>query len=240
VFCQKPLGRTARECRDLIRLARQADVALGVDMSYRYAAAVVAALDALKAGKIGRPHAAELVFHNAYGPDKAWVRDVELAGGGALIDLGCHLIDLGGLFLGDLAAAEVHADLFAGGEPLGPDPTRVEDLALAQVTLADGRVVRIACSWWLPAGTDAVLEASFFGDGRALTVRNVGGSFYDFEALFVEGRRSERIAEPPDEWGGRALVTWARRLARDSSFDPDVERLVSVAAMIDRIYGRPA
>jgi predicted dehydrogenase len=239
VFCQKPLGRTADECRELIRLARQANVALGVDMSYRHAAAVTAALDSLEAGKIGRPHAAELVFHNAYGPDKPWVRDIALAGGGALIDLGCHLIDLARLFLGDLSAAQVHADLFAQGEPLGPDPARVEDLALAQVTLADGRVVRIACSWWLPAGTDAVLEASFFGDGRALTVRNVDGSFYDFEALLVEGRRSERIAEPPDEWGGRALVAWARRLARDRSFDQDVEHLVGVAELIDRIYGRP-
>jgi len=239
VFCQKPLGRTAGECRELIRLARQANVALAVDMSYRHTAAVTAALDSLQAGKIGRPHAAELIFHNAYGPDKPWVRDVALAGGGALIDLGCHLIDLARLFLGDLSVADVHADLFSGGEPLGADPAQVEDLALAQVTLADGRVVRIACSWWLPAGTDAVIEASFFGDGRALTVRNVDGSFYDFEALLVEGRHSERIAEPPDEWGGRALVAWARRLARDRSFDPDVEHLVGVAELIDRIYGRP-
>jgi predicted dehydrogenase len=180
------------------------------------------------------------VFHNAYGPDKAWVRDVALAGGGALIDLGCHLIDLARLFLGDLIPATVHADLFAGGKPLGADPGCVEDLALAQVTLADGRVMRIACSWWLPAGTDAVFEASFFGAGRALTIRNVGGSFYDFEALLVEGRSCERIVQPPDDWGGRALVKWAERLRRDSSFDPDVERLVQVAELIDRIYGRPA
>jgi predicted dehydrogenase len=240
VFCQKPLGRTADECRQLIGLARNADVALGVDMSYRHTAAVRAALDSLAAGDIGRPHAAELVFHNAYGPDKAWVRDVALAGGGALIDLGCHLIDLARLFLGELVPTAVHADLFAGGERLGPAPDRVEDLALAQVTLADGRVLRIACSWWLPAGTDAVLEASFFGAGRALTIRNVDGSFDDFETLRVHGRQSERIAQPPDEWGGRALVAWAERLKVDPSFDPDVEQLVQVAEVIDRIHGRAA
>jgi predicted dehydrogenase len=240
VFCQKPLGRTARECRELVALARETNVALGVDMSYRHTAAVQAAIEALNAGDIGRPHAAELVFHNAYGPDKPWVRDAELAGGGALIDLGCHLIDLARLFLGDLAPAVVHADLFAAGEPLGPNPDRVEDLALAQVTLVDGRALRIACSWWLPAGTDAVLEASFFGAGRALTVRNVGGSFYDFEALLVEGRQSQRLAEPPDDWGGRALMAWAERLRDEPSFDEDVERLVQVAELIDLIYGRAA
>jgi predicted dehydrogenase len=240
VFCQKPLGRNACECRELVELARRADVALGVDMSYRYVEAVQRALEALHAGRIGVPHAGELTFHNAYGPDKAWVRDVELAGGGALIDLGCHLVDLARLFLGDLVPAAVHADLFAGGERLGPDPDRVEDLALAQVTLADGRALRIACSWWLPAGTDAVIEATFIGEGRAISIRNVGGSFYDFEALLIDGRRAERLAEPPDEWGGRALVDWAGRLVNERSFSFEVEQLVQVAELIDRIYGRPA
>jgi predicted dehydrogenase len=239
VFCQKPLGRNARECRELIDLARRADVPLGVDMSYRYVEAVARALEALHAGRIGVPHAAELTFHNAYGPDKAWVRDVELAGGGALIDLGCHLVDLARLFMGDLEPVAVHADLFAAGERLGADPDRVEDLALAQVTLRDERVVRIGCSWWLPAGTDAVIEATFIGEERALSIRNVGGSFYDFEALVIDGRRSERIAEPPDEWGGRALVHWAERLVNERSFYSEVEALVQVAELIDRIYGRP-
>jgi predicted dehydrogenase len=238
VFCQKPLGRTARECRELIELARHAGVALGVDMSYRHVEAVQRGLQAVRAGQIGTPHAAELAFHNAYGPDKAWVRDVELAGGGALIDLGWHLVDLARMFLGELVPVAVHADLFAAGQRLEPDPGRVEDLALAQVTLADGRVLRIACSWWLPAGTDAVIEATFIGEGRALSIRNVGGSFYDFEALLIDGRRSERLAAPPDEWGGRALVHWARRLAHDHSYDQEVEQLVQVAELIDRIYGR--
>jgi predicted dehydrogenase len=240
VFCQKPLGRNAPECAEVIEAARRANVALGVDMSYRHLAAVRAALRCLHDGRIGRPHAAELVFHNAYGPDKAWVRDAELAGGGALIDLGCHLLDLARLFLGTVAARRVHADLFAAGRRLDPDPGEVEDLALAQVTLEDGRVVRIACSWWLPAGTDAVIEASFVGDEGALTIRNVGGSFYDFEALLVHGRSEERIAQPPDQWGGRALVSWASRIAEDPSFDPDVEQLVPVAQLIDEIYGRAA
>jgi predicted dehydrogenase len=193
---------------------------------------------ALQAGRIGEPHAAELVFHNAYGPDSGWARDAALAGGGALVDLGCHLIDLARLFLGPLRPADVHADLFAGGRRLKPDPDEVEDLALAQVTLQDGRVLRLACSWWQPLGTDAVIEATFIGDGRALRVANVGGSFYDFEALLIEGSRAERLAAPPDEWGGRMLVDWARRLPADGRYDPAVEDVVEVAELIDAIYGR--
>ena len=238
VFTQKPLARTESECAGLIQLARRADVALGVDMSYRHVAAVRAALDRLHAGAIGTPHAAELVFHNAYGPDKPWARDARLAGGGALIDLGPHLIDLARLFLGGLDFRAVHADLFASGQRLDGDLDVVEDQAFAQVTLEDGRVVRIACSWWLPAGTDAVIEATFLGDGRALRIRNVAGSFYDFEASLVHGRSSEQIAGPPDDWGPRALVDWARKLAGDRRYDPEVEQLLDVARLIDAIYGR--
>ncbi len=240
VFCQKPLGRTAAECAELVALARRANLALGVDMSYRHLAAVQAALTALRSGRIGRPHLAELVFHNSYGPDKGWVRDAELAGGGALIDLGCHLIDLARLFLGDIDACSVHSDLFAAGVRLNTDPSEVEDLALAQVTLSHGRVLRIACSWWLPAGTDAVIEATFVGETGALTIRNVNGSFYDFEALLIEGRRQQTICAPPDDWGGRALIAWASRIASKRSFDRDVEHVVSVAELIDMIYGRDA
>ena len=238
VFTQKPLARTESECVGLTQLARRADVALGVDMSYRHVAAVGAALDRLHAGAIGTPHAAELVFHNAYGPDKAWARDARLAGGGALIDLGPHLIDLARLFLGRLDFRAVHADLFAAGERVDGDPAVVEDQAFAHVTLADGRVVRIACSWWLPAGTDAVIEATFLGEGRALRIRNVAGSFYDFEALLMHGRSCKQIAGPPDEWGPRALIDWARRLADGGRYDPEVEQLLDVARLIDAIYGR--
>jgi len=240
VFCQKPLARTAGECTQVIEFARRVNVRLSVDLSYRHLAAVQAALRALEQGRIGRPHAAELIFHNAYGPDKPWVRQVELAGGGALTDLGWHLIDLARLFLGPLRARSLHADLYALGRRLEPNPDQVEDLALAQITLTDGRALRIACSWWLSAGCDAVIEASFYGAEAALRIRNRDGSFYDFEALLVEGRRVTRLAEPPDEWGGRALIAWAQQIAADPSFDPEVERLLETAALIDAIYGRTA
>jgi hypothetical protein len=84
-----------------------------------------------------------------------------------------------------------------------------------------------------------VVDVSFIGEGRALSIRNVGGSFYDFEALLLDGRKAERLAAPPDEWGGRALIAWAERVGRERSYDHSVEQLVQVAELIDRIYGRP-
>lgn len=236
VFCQKPLGRTAEECRDLVELARDRGLRLGVDMSYRHLRATQRIRQELERGTIGRPRALELTFHNAYGPDRGWARDPKMAGGGALIDLGCHLLDLAMLLLGPLQVERLQADLLSGGHPLREG--EVEDLALVQATLRDGRPLRLSCSWWHPAGRDAVFELTAHGEGRALRLVNAQGSFYDFRAELTDGARTEVLVEPPDEWGGRAICAWARRLA--DGFDAEVERLVDVAAVIDRAYGRPA
>ena len=52
------------------------------------------------------------------------------------------------------------------------------------------------------------------------------------------GTARETLAAPPDAWGGRAAAEWAARLAAGERFDPAAERLVDVAGVLDRIYGR--
>ncbi|MDB5904632.1 MAG: oxidoreductase domain protein, partial [Betaproteobacteria bacterium] len=134
--------------------------------------------------------------------------------------------------------ARVSPRLYAQGKALAPRPETVEDYAIAQIELADGAVARLACSWNLPAGRDAVIEASFHGTRGGAALRNVNGSFYDFVAERYEGTRSTTLATPPDAWGGRAAVQWARRLAAGGRYDPDIERMNDVAAILDAIYGR--
>ena len=72
----------------------------------------------------------------------------------------------------------------------------------------------------------------------ARALRNVDGSFYDFIAERYRGTARETLAAPPDAWGGRAAADWATRLAAGERFDPGRERLVDVARVLDRIYGR--
>ena len=238
VFCQKPLARTTDETRRVVESARRADRLLGVDLSYRETAGVAAVRGQVQGGALGDVYAVDLAFHNAYGPDKAWFRDARLSGGGCVIDLGIHLVDLALWTLDWPEVVGAEARLYAGGRPLGPDPDEVEDFAVARLDLATGAVVRLACSWNLHAGRDAEIHAAFHGTAGGATFRNVGGSFYDFVAERFDGTRTTSLAEPPDEWGGRAAVAWARRLAAGERYDPAVERLVDVAAALDRVYGR--
>ncbi|WP_085810760.1 Gfo/Idh/MocA family protein [Sphingomonas sp. TZW2008] len=235
VFCQKPLGRDAGEVAVVITAARAADRLLGVDLSYRHTAAAATIAELIRAGELGEIFAVDLVFHNAYGPDKPWFYDPQQSGGGCVIDLGVHLVDLALWTLDFPTVADVHATLFAGGTPLAPDA--VEDYAAAGFR-AGGTDVRLACSWRLHAGHEAVIEASFYGTRGGAALRNVAGSFYDFTAERFDGTAATRLVDPPDDWGGRAAAAWARQLARSPAFDPAAERLLDSAQVLDRIYGR--
>lgn len=238
VFCQKPLGRTAAETRAVVEAARAADRLLAVDLSYRFTGGMSRIHEALARNKLGRVYAVDLVFHNAYGPDKPWFYDPVLSGGGCVMDLGVHLVDLALWSLDFPQVAAVSSQLFSRGEPLGGRTDRVEDYAVATLELENGTAIRLACSWRLQAGCEAVISASFYGTEGGAALRNVGGSFYDFTAERFRATQSETLASPPDEWGGRAAADWARRLAAGERFAPEAERLVDVAQVLDRIYGR--
>jgi predicted dehydrogenase len=238
VFCQKPLGRDAAEARRVVDAARAADRLLGVDLSYRHVAGMDRIRALIEEGALGRVFAVSLLFHNAYGPGKPWSQDARLAGGGCLVDLGIHLVDLALWTLGFPAVRNVTASLRAAGAPApAPDrPHEVEDYAAAQLELDGGAVVQLACSWRLAAGQDCQIEAAFYGTRGGAALRNVHGSFYDFLAERFQGTRRELLAGPPDDWGGRAAVAWAEALGRGSRYDPGVESIALVQATLDRIY----
>ncbi len=234
VFCQKPLGRNAGEVEAVLGAAGEADRLLGVDLSYRFTEAALAIRDLVRNGDLGSVFAANLVFHNAYGPDKPWFYDRLLSGGGCVMDLGVHLVDLALWTLDFPEVAGAHARLFAGGRPAGPD--EVEDFASIRLDLATGAVLQIACSWRLPAGQDAVIQAEFYGTSGGAALRNENGSFYDFTASRFDGRNMQLLTSPPDPWGGRAAAQWAKQLADGERFSGSTDGLRQVANVLDAIY----
>jgi predicted dehydrogenase len=238
VFCQKPLGRNAAETQAVIDAARKADRLIGVDFSYRYTQGMQRIAGIVRASELGHVFAVDLAFHNAYGPDKAWFYDPAQSGGGCIMDLGVHLVDLALWVLHFPEVTSVTSKLFAGGELLGPAPDRVEDYAIATLQLGSGMAVQLACSWHLQAGRDAIISAAFYGTNGGAALHNVNGSFYDFVAERYRGTARETLAAPSDAWGGRAAVDWATRLAAGARFDAEAEKLVTVSRVIDRIYGR--
>ena len=239
VFCQKPLGRNSSETRKIVDAARQADRLLGVDLSYRAIPAMRAVSDFVESGELGKVFAIDAKFHNGYGPDKAWFRDFSLSGGGCVLDLGSHLLDLALRPLGFPHVERVQSSLFANGALMAKGVGVVEDYGVATIETRDGVVINLSCCWNLSIGRDADIEIAFYGTRGGAKLRNFDGSFYDFVGEKFTGTKTELISDPADaewQWGALATVEWIKKLSVDESFDTDAERFVLLAEVLDRIY----
>ncbi|HEV7517542.1 MAG TPA: Gfo/Idh/MocA family oxidoreductase, partial [Thermoanaerobaculia bacterium] len=249
VFCQKPLALSGEEARRLLAGARAADRLLGIDYTYRTLASAAELRRLVRAGALGRVWSIDAVFHNGYGPDKPWCFDPALAGGGALLDLGVHLIDLAFWLLEARHVSAVSGAVFREGRLLPPrgreslarGEVAIDDFATARIDFEAGTgeraVASVAVSWHAHAGRDCAFRVALFGTAGGAELRNVGGSFYDFELARFTGRSEEIVARDSGESLGRGIVAWAERLAASPRFDPEAVRSVLVSDAVDAIYG---
>jgi predicted dehydrogenase len=93
VLCEKPLGMNAGECREMLAACRAAGVKLFVGHCGRYKHAVEKAREVLAAGALG-PLEGLRAYYGHRAKTGVWRRDCRLSGGGPLLDLGPHVLDL--------------------------------------------------------------------------------------------------------------------------------------------------
>ncbi|WP_440764259.1 Gfo/Idh/MocA family protein [Natronorubrum sp. DTA7] len=168
VFCEKPLAPTLEEAETMAEAARNAgsDVPAGCAFNYRFVPAIRYAKRLLEAGELGEIHHVRGRYLQDWLVDPeapwSWRNDEELAGSGALGDLGAHTVDLLRFLVGDddLAGEMVgisgHLQTFVDERPV-PDsdetrPVTVDDAYSAQLEFENGAM-----------GT---LEASRFATGH--------------------------------------------------------------------------
>jgi predicted dehydrogenase len=170
VLVQKPVALSAADVARVLDAARRAARVLLVDYSYRYLATWQKLMELLPT--IGRVTAVRGAFHNIYGPGKAWFFDRSLSGGGALMDLGVHLLDL---VLHALRPARTQVQEATFGFERG---YAVEDAARVRFA-CDGVPAEIEASWQAErTETDIRLEVA--GARGTLVWRNIAGSFFHF------------------------------------------------------------
>src|SRR5204863_4717237 len=149
VFCQKPLGRNAFETKSIVHAARNANRLLGVDLTYSAIPAMKTVSGLVESGALGKIFAVDAKFHNGYGPDKPWFYDFSLSGGGCVLDLGSHLLDLALQPLRFPRISHVQSSLFAQGKSLKKGEREIEDYATATIETADDTVINLNCCWKL-------------------------------------------------------------------------------------------
>ncbi len=93
VLCEKPLGLNADEALEAVEYCRSKGVLLSVDLMMRFGTHIVNMKNAVTAGEIGQVVSGDSRF-SCWVPNACWATNLERAGGGPLMDMGIHLIDL--------------------------------------------------------------------------------------------------------------------------------------------------
>ena len=105
VFCEKPLGRTAEESKSMLDAVEKAGVKHMVAFNYRFVPAIVQAKRLIESGKLGKIYHWRAVYLQEWGMDRqmpsSWRFKKDVAGSGALGDLGAHIIDLARFLVGE-------------------------------------------------------------------------------------------------------------------------------------------
>ena len=149
VLCTKPLGRTAAEAERMLQAVERAGVFAGYLEDLCYTPKTLKAIAAVQAGAIG-----DVTWVRSRethpGPHSAWFWDGRLTGGGAIIDLGCHCIEIIRNLVGKgNRPLEVlcHTDTLV-------HPIEDEDNAIALIRFESGAIGQFEVSWTFRGGMD--------------------------------------------------------------------------------------
>ncbi len=155
VLCTKPLGRNGAEAAEMVRAVRAAGVFAGYLENEVFAPDVMKARAMVESGALG-DFLSMRAREGHSGPHAAHFWDAETAGGGALLDMGCHCIEAIRYVRGKEHRI---VDVFAWGATLAHGArTTGEDTAIAILRFADGRTATIEASWATKGGMEVRTE----------------------------------------------------------------------------------
>jgi predicted dehydrogenase len=230
VLCEKPMALTAAECDRMIAAAQRAGVRLGVAY-YRHHYPVVARLrELLAAGEVGAPVLCQVdvfePFDAAPGQPRSWLLEKAEAGGGPMMDFGCHRIEV----LLDLFGPLDEVRGFAGNVRFRH--REVEDTCVAHLRFRSGAVAVLTVSHAAAERRDTF---DLYGSAGSVHVPSLNEGV--MRVVGAQGTREER--HPPPANLHQPLVEDFVAAVRDQR-EPAVGGAAGreVSRVLDAIYGR--
>jgi predicted dehydrogenase len=155
VLCTKPLARSAAEAKEMLEAVESAGVFNGYLEDLVYTPKMLKSVEAIQNGALGRILWARSRETHP-GPHSDWFWDPELSGGGAIVDLGCHCIEIARNFIGK-EVKPVEVMCWADTQV---HPIEAEDQAIGLVRYANGAIGQFEVSWAFRGGMDLRDEVS--------------------------------------------------------------------------------
>ena len=185
VLCTKPLGRNAEEALRMLQAVEEANVFHGYLEDLLYTPKTSRAMASVAQGALG-----QILWTRSReahpGPHSDWFWDKEKAGGGAIIDLACHCIEIGRGYIGrDIRPVEV----MCWSDTL-VKPIDAEDNAIGLVRYENGAISQFEVSWTFRGGLD--LRDEVMGSEGTIWINNFLRTGFE---MFTTGEGDQYVAE---------------------------------------------
>ena len=155
VLCTKPLARSAEEAKRMLDTAESAGIFAGYLEDLVYTPKTLKAVAAVQAGQVG-----DVLWARSRethpGPHSAWFWDAAQAGGGPIVDLGCHCIEIIRSYMGK---ENRPVEVMCWTDTL-VHPIEAEDNAIALIRFESGAMGQFEVSWTFRGGMDLRDEVS--------------------------------------------------------------------------------
>lgn len=192
VITTKPLGRNGEEAKRMLEAVEKAGIFNGYLEDLVYTPKFIKALDSVKNGALGRILWAKSRETHP-GPHSDWFWDIEMAGGGCILDLGCHCVEITRSYIGkDIKPVEVMCWADTQVKPID-----AEDHAIGLVKYENGAIGQFEVSWTFRGGLD--LRDEVMGTEGTIWINSFLRTGFD---MFTTGKGADYVAEKAESNSG--------------------------------------
>jgi predicted dehydrogenase len=244
VLCEKPMAMNAAEGEEMIAAAERYGRRLMINFSFRFNAQAVALKKRVEAGLLGQVYFGRSIWHRRRGVPGfgGWFGQKQLSGGGPLIDLGVHRLDLALWLMGypepEWVLANTWNELTRPVAEREGKPFDVEDFATAMIRFRDGSMLELEASWAANVKENELMETRLFGTHGGLIHRNRNEG-YEFEAeMFFEREGSQfdmQLHEPAPK-PKSSMWHFIEAISSDLPHPVPGEEGLTVQRLLDAIY----
>ena len=192
VICTKPLGRNAEEAKRMLEAVEKTGIFNGYLEDLVYTPKFLKAYDSVKNGALGRILWAKSRETHP-GPHSDWFWDINQAGGGAILDLGCHCVEIARSYIGkDIKPIEVMCWADTQVKPID-----AEDHAIGLVKYESGSIGQFEVSWTFRGGLD--LRDEVMGTEGTIWINSFLRTGFE---MFTSGKGANYVAEKAESNSG--------------------------------------
>jgi predicted dehydrogenase len=192
VITTKPLGRNAAEAKRMLEAVESAGIFHGYLEDLVYTPKFLKAHESVKNGALGRILWAKSRETHP-GPHSDWFWDIEQAGGGCILDLGCHCVEITRSYIGkDIKPVEVMCWADTQVKPID-----AEDHAIALIKYENGAIAQFEVSWTFRGGLD--LRDEVMGTEGTIWVNSFLRTGFE---MFTTGKGADYVAEKAESNSG--------------------------------------